>query len=186
MKSRTTRGLQGRSAQYSDGQHELLRRPDFPAHQRLSYRVTSEPASASGADNAPQRHWPGGCPPHRLVLHTARSGSALATPYFVGAALGYRVITTFYVKRTPFLVATMTVHQGSALAGPMLEELATGTRVLAVGAENGELEHRLSRHTRLRPGDELLVTGPVTRIIDLVRRNQPASGDFRQSDAKAR
>ncbi|MCK9901587.1 NAD-binding protein [Frankia sp. Cpl3] len=119
-------------------------------------------------------------------VHTARSASALATPYFVGAALGYRVITTFYVKRTPFLVAMMTVHQGSALAGPTLAELATGIRVLAVGGENGELEHRLSRHTRLRPGDELLVTGPVTRIIDLVRRNQPASGDFRPPDATAR
>ncbi len=57
--SRTTRGLQGRSAQYSDGQHELLRRPDFPAHHEAPYRLTSEPASASGVGNVSERHWPG-------------------------------------------------------------------------------------------------------------------------------
>ncbi|KQC35326.1 potassium transporter TrkA [Frankia sp. ACN1ag] len=136
----------------------------------------------------------------RFGIHTARSASALATPYFVGAALGYDVLSTFYVERTPFLVARMTVNAGGALVGPTLRELSTGTRVLAVttavatataattvtttavtttsgsrpgdGACAGEPDYRPGRHTRLRPGDELLVVGPVTQIVDMVRRNQ--------------
>jgi hypothetical protein len=36
---------------------------------------------------------------------------------------------------------------------------------------------RPGRHTRLRPGDELLVVGPVTEIVAMIRRNQrPAGG----------
>ncbi|EIV93036.1 NAD-binding protein [Frankia sp. QA3] len=109
----------------------------------------------------------------RFGIHAARSASALATPYFVGAALGYDVLSTFYVERTPFLVARMTVNAGGALVGPTLQELSTGTRVLAVTtAAAGKPDYRPGRHTRLRPGDELLVVGPVTQIVDMVRRNQ--------------
>ncbi|WP_051105620.1 NAD-binding protein [Parafrankia discariae] len=140
----------------------------------------------------------------RFGIHTARSASTLATPYFVAAALGHEVISAFYVERTPFLVARMTVRPGGGLAGPTLGELATGTRVLAVTRHNGHRgglhggpgdgfrdgladglgdgtahgpeasspDYRPGRHTKLRPGDELLVVGPVTQIVDMVRRNQ--------------
>ncbi|SNQ45664.1 K+ transport system, NAD-binding component [Frankia canadensis] len=108
----------------------------------------------------------------RFGIHTARSASALATPYFVGAALGHDVLSTFYVERTPFLVARMTVRAGGGLVGPTLWELSTGTRVLAVTGAAGEPDYRPGRHTRLDPGDELLVVGPVTGIVDMVRRNQ--------------
>ncbi|ADP79410.1 NAD-binding protein [Pseudofrankia inefficax] len=134
----------------------------------------------------------------RFDIHTVRSAAALAAPYFVGAALGYDVISTFYVERTPFLVARMVVRPGAALVGPTLAELATGARILAVTAAaephragpNGETPAaavngaavngaaparpnlRPSRHTRLRAGDELLAVGPVTEIVDMIRRNQ--------------
>ncbi|MCK9926507.1 NAD-binding protein [Frankia sp. Mgl5] len=136
----------------------------------------------------------------RFGIHTARSASTLATPYFVAAALGHEVISAFYVERTPFLVARMTVRPGGGLAGPTLGELATGTRVLAVtrhddphsgprigpdddsrdntedgmahGSGASSPDYRPGRHTKLRPGDELLVVGPVTQIVDMVRRNQ--------------
>jgi Trk K+ transport system NAD-binding subunit len=109
----------------------------------------------------------------RFGIHTARDASALATPYLVGAALGYDVLSAFYVERTPFLVARMTVRAGGALVGPTLRELSTETRVLAVTtAAAGEPDYRPGRHTRLRPGDELLVVGPVSGIVDMVRRNQ--------------
>jgi len=136
----------------------------------------------------------------RFDIHTARSASALATPYFVGAALGHDVLSTFYVERTPFLVARMTVRAGGALVGPTLRELSTGTRVLALtpaeaapgdgtpgdtgvgdsgvgdGAVARQPDYRPGRHTRLGPGDELLVVGPVSRIVDMVRRNQHVAG----------
>jgi Trk K+ transport system NAD-binding subunit len=157
----------------------------------------------------------------RFDIHTVRSAAALASPYFVGAALGYDVISTFYVERTPFLVARMVVRPGAALVGPTLAELATGARVLAVTAAPGEPaagvtangtaglasgkvpaqptsrdggeggpgsradaappaggaararpNFRPGRYTRLRPGDELLVVGPVTEIVAMIRRNQ--------------
>ncbi|MCK9875943.1 NAD-binding protein [Frankia sp. Ag45/Mut15] len=110
----------------------------------------------------------------RFGIHTARSAADLATPYFVGVALGYDVLSTFYVDRTPFLVARMTVRGGGHLVGPTLQELATGTRVLAVRPASAAdaANSRPGRHTRLCAGDALLVVGPVTRIVDMVRRNQ--------------
>ncbi|MCK9894145.1 NAD-binding protein [Frankia sp. AgB32] len=109
----------------------------------------------------------------RFGIHTARDAAALATPYLVGAALGYDVISAFYVQRTPFLVARMIVRAGGGLAGPTLRELSTGTRVLAVTtAATDEPDYRPGRHTRLRPGDKLIVVGPVGGIVDMVRRNQ--------------
>lgn len=131
----------------------------------------------------------------RFDIHTVRSAAALASPYFVGAALGYDVVSTFYVERTPFLVARMVVRPGAALVGPTLAELATGARILAVTAAPTPRPHmtgangtghtgvpagagptrpnlRPSRHTRLRAGDELLAVGPVTEIVDMIRRNQ--------------
>jgi Trk K+ transport system NAD-binding subunit len=153
----------------------------------------------------------------RFDIHTVRSAAALASPYFVGATLGYDVISTFYVERTPFLVARMVVRADTALAGPTLAELATGARVLAVttprdmdaaaggagaaagasglpaGSDGARLDEpspdgsavdravpnfRPGRYTRLRPGDELLVVGPVTEVVDLIRLNlSPADGD---------
>ena len=57
-----------------------------------------------------------------------RSTSALAAPWFVGAALGLDVLSTFYVDQQPFLVAGLTVaperrpagarHAGSLVADP--------------------------------------------------------------------
>ncbi|WP_322755031.1 NAD-binding protein [Frankia sp. Cas3] len=115
----------------------------------------------------------------RFAIHTARSASALATPWFVGAALDYEVVSTFYVDREPFLVARITVVAGGGLDGPTLQELSTGTRLLAIatssehdGTPDRAPNYRPTRHTRLRPGDEVLVVGPTAQIIDTVSRNQ--------------
>ncbi len=115
----------------------------------------------------------------RFAIHTARSASALATVWFVGAALDYEVVSTFYIDRAPFLVARITVAAGGGLDGPTLQELSTGTRMLAVatssehdGTADRSPNYRPTRHTRLRPGDEVLVVGPTAQIIDTVSRNQ--------------
>jgi Trk K+ transport system NAD-binding subunit len=120
----------------------------------------------------------------RFDIHTARSASALATPWFVGAALGYEVISTFYIDSTPFIVARMQVTTNGGLDGPTLQELSTGTRVLTVTSSGrgraGQQDYRPTRYTRLSAGDELLVVGPYAQIIDMVRRNRRVDVD-RQS-----
>ncbi len=108
----------------------------------------------------------------RFAIHTARSDAALATPWFLGAALDYEVVSTFYVENTPFIVARMHVTAGGGLDGPSLVELSTGTRVLAVGAN-----YHPTRHTRLRADDELLIVGPYAQIIETVRRNRQVGAD---------
>lgn len=118
----------------------------------------------------------------RFGIHTVRSASALAAPWFVGAALGYEVVSTFYVERQPFLVARMRVAAGGGLDGPTLQELSTGTRMLAVATgTTGQrsANYRPTRHTRLRPGDEVLLVGPYAQIIATFRRNQQAPADRR-------
>jgi mRNA-degrading endonuclease toxin of MazEF toxin-antitoxin module len=46
-----------------------------------------------------------------------RSTSALAAPWFVGAALGLDVLGTFYVDQQPFLVGRVRVAPGGGLEG---------------------------------------------------------------------
>ena len=65
----------------------------------------------------------------RFSIHAVRSTSALAAPWFVGAALGYDVLSTFYTERQPFLVARLVVAPGAALDGVLLSETdAAGAR----------------------------------------------------------
>ena len=61
-----------------------------------------------------------------------RSTAALAAPWFVGAALGLDVLSTFYAGDEPLLVARLTVTPGGGLHGLQMHELAARTRVLAL------------------------------------------------------
>ena len=53
-----------------------------------------------------------------------RSTSALAAPWFVGAALGLDVLSTFYVDQQPFLVAGLTVAPNGGLQGLAMQDLS--------------------------------------------------------------
>src|SRR6202012_2280279 len=46
-----------------------------------------------------------------------RSTSALAAPWFVGAALGLDILSTFYVERQPLLVGRLTIASTGGLQG---------------------------------------------------------------------
>jgi hypothetical protein len=90
-----------------------------------------------------------------------RSASALAAPWFVGAALRHEVVSTFYAQRQPFLVARMRVRAGGGLDGTALLDMGGGLRVVAasppeasavdeiddVGEDSAD--YRLTRNTRL-------------------------------------
>jgi Trk K+ transport system NAD-binding subunit len=104
-----------------------------------------------------------------------RSTAALAAPWFVGAALGLDVLSTFYAGDEPLLVARLTVTPGGGLHGLQMHELAARTRVLALrrAADMAVLEHPPRRSTRFLPADEAYLIGPYDELLTVLRRDRP-------------
>jgi Trk K+ transport system NAD-binding subunit len=109
---------------------------------------------------------------------STQSTAALAAPWFVGAALGLEVLSTFYAGDEPLLVARLTVTPGGGLAGLQMYELAARTRVLALRrvAERAVLEHPVRRSTRFQPEDEAYLIGPYDELLTVLRRDRPSPG----------
>jgi Trk K+ transport system NAD-binding subunit len=105
-----------------------------------------------------------------------RSTAALAAPWFVGAALGLEVLSTFYAGDEPLLVARLTVTPGGGLHGLRMDELAARTRVLALrrAADRSVLEHPPRRSTRFEPADEAYLIGPYDELLTVLRRDRPS------------
>jgi hypothetical protein len=103
-----------------------------------------------------------------------RSTSALAAPWFVGAALGLQVIGTFYVEDRPFLVGRLSIANGSGLDGLAMQDLPARTRVVAIrrGAGTGVLEHPPRRGTRFGSGDEAYILGPYEELLQVLLHDQ--------------
>ncbi len=111
-------------------------------------------------------------------FRNVRSTAALAAPWFVGAALGLDVRSTFYVGDEPLLVARLTVSGGGGLDGLAMRDLAATTRILAISraADQGYLEHPPRRGTRLRAGDQAYLIGPYEELLAVLRRDRPSPG----------
>ncbi len=107
-----------------------------------------------------------------------RSTAALAAPWFVGAALGLDVLSTFYAGDEPLLVARLTVTPGGGLHGLRMDELAARTRVLALrrAADRAVLEHPPRRSTRFDSADEAYLIGPYDELLTVLRRDRLAPG----------
>ncbi len=90
------------------------------------------------------------------------STSAIAAPWFVGAALGLDVLFTFYVGNHPFLLARLRVSAGGGLDGLAMRELPGTVRVVAIrrATSANALEHPPRRDTRLAPQDDAYLVGP--------------------------
>ena len=108
-----------------------------------------------------------------------RSTSALAAPWFVGAALGLHVLSTFYVDQQPFLVGRVRVAAQGGLQGLAMADLGARTRVIALSraADGGQLEHPPRRGTRFAGGDEAYILGPYEELLRVLRRDQPVPSD---------
>ncbi len=106
-----------------------------------------------------------------------RSTSALAAPWFVGAALGLDVLSTFYVDQQPFLVGRVTVAPQGGLQGLAMADLSARTRVIALSrsADGGQLEHPPRRGTRFAGGDEAFLLGPYEELLRVLQRDQVLS-----------
>jgi Trk K+ transport system NAD-binding subunit len=109
------------------------------------------------------------------------STSAIAAPWFVGAALGLEVLFTFYVGNHPFLLARLRVSAGGGLDGLAMRDLPAKIRVAAIRRAGGtsELEHPPRRDTRLAPDDDAYLVGPYAELLEVLRhdRERPASPD---------
>ncbi len=107
-------------------------------------------------------------------FHHVWSTSAIAAPWFIGAALGLDVLATFYVDHEPFLVARLTVARHGGLAGLAMRELSAEMRVVAIrrAGEQTELEHPPRRDTRFAPGDRAFLVGPSEELLKVLRREQ--------------
>jgi Trk K+ transport system NAD-binding subunit len=103
-----------------------------------------------------------------------RSTSALAAPWFVGAALGLDVLSTFYVDQQPFLVGQVTVAPDGGLQGLAMADLSARTRVIALSraADGGQLEHPPRRGTRFAGGDKAYLLGPYEELLRVLQRDQ--------------
>jgi Trk K+ transport system NAD-binding subunit len=102
---------------------------------------------------------------HSFGFRHVRSTSALAAPWFVGAALGLDVLDTFYVERQPFLLARLTIASGGGLEGTSMHELSGSTRVIALHRSGGELEHPPRRDTIFAAGDAAYLVGPYEELL---------------------
>ncbi len=111
-------------------------------------------------------------------FRNVRSTAALAAPWFVGAALGLDVLSTFYAGEEPLLVARLTVTPGGGLEGLAMSELGARTRVLALrrAADRAVLDHPPRRSTRFRPADEAYLIGPYDELLLVLRRDRPSPG----------
>ena len=109
-------------------------------------------------------------------FRNVRSTAALAAPWFVGAALGLDVLSTFYADDEPLLVARLTVSPGGGLNGLAMSDLSARTRVLAIrrAADEQLLEHPPRRGTRFRDGDQAFLIGPYEELLSVLRRDRPA------------
>ncbi len=107
---------------------------------------------------------------------SVRSTSALAAPWFVGAALGLDVLSTFYAGGEPLLVARLTVTPGGGLHGLTMRDLGARTRVIAIrrAAQSTLLEHPVRRGTRFSSDDEAYLIGPYDELLTVLRRDRPA------------
>jgi Trk K+ transport system NAD-binding subunit len=103
------------------------------------------------------------------------STSAIAAPWFVGAALGFGVLATFYVGNVPFLVARLTIGRAGGLSGVAMRDLGAGVRVVAIrraGSSDTALEHPPRRDTTFAPGDDAYLAGPYEELLRVVRRER--------------
>jgi Trk K+ transport system NAD-binding subunit len=111
-----------------------------------------------------------------IVLSTA----AIAAPWFVSAALGLDVLSSFSVDQATFLVGRTTVSLGGGLDGLAMSDLSSKIRVIALKhptSSPGELEYPPRRGTRFSPGDEAFLLGPSAEILNVLQRDHSGTNE---------
>lgn len=109
---------------------------------------------------------------HRFGFGNVRSTVELATPWFIGAAMGLQVLGTFSVGQRSFMVGGVRVERGSELDGLRMLEMSTRTRVIAIGRDGGEFTLHPRRDTRLNASDTAYLVGPYRELLATLRKGQ--------------
>ncbi|MGC4934870.1 NAD-binding protein [Gordonia sp. DT30] len=108
---------------------------------------------------------------HRFGFENVRSTVELAAPWFIGAALGLQVVSTFSVGRHSFMVGGLFVRRGSVLDGMLLADLPTRTRIIAIIRRSGTVLHP-RRDERLVAEDTAYLVGPYHELLDTLQRSR--------------
>ena len=109
----------------------------------------------------------------RFQFDYVRSTVELATPWFIGAAMGLQVLGTFSVGQRSFIVGGVHVEPGSDLDGIRMADMSTQTRVIAI-TRGGDADRTLHprRDTQLGAGDTAYLVGPYRELLDTLRKGQ--------------
>jgi Trk K+ transport system NAD-binding subunit len=113
----------------------------------------------------------------RFKFEYVRSTVDLATPWFIGAAMGLDVQGTFSVGHRSFMVGAVQVQPGSELDGLRMFELSTQTRVISIAREDAPLRLHPRRDTQLTAGDTAYLVGPYRELIATLRKGQQGQVD---------
>jgi Trk K+ transport system NAD-binding subunit len=120
----------------------------------------------------------------RFGFEYVRSTVDLATPWFIGAAMGLQVLGTFSVGQRSFMVGGVYVEPGSDLDGLRMVDLSTNTRVIAITRPDTEVRLHPRRDTRLTAGDTAYLVGPYRELLDTLRKGQRAQKSGPNPEAK--
>ena len=108
----------------------------------------------------------------RFDFAYVRSTVELATPWFIGAAMGLVVLTTFSVGQRSFMVGAVRVEPDSELDGIRMFEMSTQTRVFAITRDGAPVRLHPRRDSRLAAGDTAYIVGPYRELLDMLRKGQ--------------
>ena len=114
---------------------------------------------------------------HRLGFEHVRSTVDLATPWFIGAAMGLEVLGTFSVGQHSFMIGGVQVQEGSEMDGMPMLGVSTQTRIIAVERRDGQVEFHPHRDARLSAGDTAYLVGPYRELLETLRRGGSGSGE---------
>ncbi len=109
---------------------------------------------------------------HRLDFNHVRSTVDLATPWFIGAAMGLDVLGTFSVGQQSFMVGGVVVQPGSELDGMRIRELSTQTRVIAIARGDSPPELYPHLDTRFEASETAYLVGPYHELLRTLRTGQ--------------
>ena len=102
----------------------------------------------------------------------ARSIAELASPWFVGAALGIDVLGTFYVGPTLLIAARFDVREGGALDGMVVGDFEGRAKVVAIkrAGTDTHLEHPPAADATVHAGDSVYLIGQYDDLLGLLQR----------------